>query len=168
MKFKEMNMEDIKYHSITYGPQDKEGMFKIIKERIESSPRDFTIYVGTDSQSHGATKVVSVIAILEHGKGGFWFHTIDWTTRFSKEQIRIKIYNETYRSIEMAKEVLTFLYENELDVNLMIHADLGRGKYSKTEDMISNVIGWIEGEGFKAEVKPFSWAASSIADRISK
>ena len=109
-----------------------------------------------------------VIAVIEHGKGGFWFHTIDWTKRFGKTELRVKIYNETHRSIEVAKYIFDWFYQAEVDVNIMIHADLGKGRFSKTAEMIREVVGWIEAEGFPAEVKPQSWAASSIADRISK
>jgi len=34
--------------------------------------------------------------------------------------------------------------------------------------MIKWVVPMIEAEGFQAEVKPNSWCASSIADRVSK
>ena len=168
MEFTKENIMELKFQSITYGPQNIDSALEIIVDRVRQSPNDFTLYVGTDSQSHSKTKVVTVIAVIEHGKGGFWFHTIDWTKRFSKEEIRVKIYNETHRSIEVAKYVYDHLFEAEVDINLMIHADLGRGKFSKTAEMINEVVGWIEAEGFPAEVKPFSWAASSIADRISK
>jgi len=168
MKITQTSIKELKFHSITYGPQNIETLMEIIYKRVNESPNDFSIYVGTDSQSHSKTKVVSVIAVLEHGKGGFWFHTIDWTRRFSKEQIRVKIYNETLRSIEIAKTVLEFVYEKELDINIIIHADMGRGKFSKTAEMINEVVGWVEAEGFPAEIKPMSWAASSVADRISK
>ena len=168
MEFTKEQIESMVFHSITYGPQNIQSALDIIAERIKTSDKKFTIYIGTDSQSHSKTKVVSVIAIIEHGKGGFWFHTIDWTTRFAKEQLRVKIYNETHRSIEIAKYVLEYMFEEEIDANIMIHADLGRGKFSKTAEMINEVVGWINAEGFPAEVKPMSWAASSVADRISK
>lgn len=168
MDFTKENIKEMRFQSITYGQQDIDSALGIIKERVHGSENDFTLYVGTDSQSHSRTKIVTVIAVIEHGKGGFWFHTIDWTKRFGLEELRVKIYNETHRSIEIAKYVLEFMFENDIDINIMVHADLGRGKFSKTADMIREVVGWIEAEGFPAEVKPQSWAASTIADRISK
>lgn len=156
------------YKSITYGAQTEESMMEIIKERISGSHRDFTVYVGTDSQTHSDTKIVSVVAILEHGRGGFWFHTVDWVDRYRIQELRAKIYDETMRSIELAQRILDFFYENEIETPVIIHADLGRGKHSKTADMIQEVVGMINAYGFQAEVKPNSWCASSVADRISK
>ena len=156
------------FKSITYGPQTKESMLEIIKQRIQDSHRDFTIYVGTDSQTHAGTKIVSVIAVLEHGHGGFYFYTIDWTKRYHKEELRAKIYDETLRSIDLAKKALEFFYMNEIDVPIIIHADIGKGKYSKTKDMTDEVVSMISAYGFSSEIKPKSFCASSVADRISK
>ena len=143
-------------------------MFEIIANRLREPDKEFSLFVGTDSQTHSGTKVVTVIAVVDHGKGGFWFHSIDWTRRLSIEQLRVKIYNETMRSIDMAKELTTYLYENNLDFEVIVHVDLGKGKHSKTKEMIAEIIGWVNAEGFQAHAKPESWAASSIADRISK
>ena len=163
-----LSQQEKPYHSITYGKVTEKEMFDIIVERMKDSERDHALYVGTDSQTHNGTKVVTVIAILEIGKGGFWFHSVDWTSRLTVEQIRVKIYNETMRSIDMAKKLTETLYENDLDFEVIIHVDLGKGKYSKTKEMISEIIGWVNAEGFQAHAKPESWAASTIADRISK
>lgn len=143
-------------------------MFETIIERLKNSDKEYSIYVGTDSQTFSGTKVVTVIAIVEHGKGGFWFHSVDWTGRLGKEQLRVKIYNETMRSIDMAKKLTEVLYNNDLMFEVVIHVDLGKGKHSKTKEMINEIIGWVNAEGFQAHAKPESWAASSIADRISK
>ena len=156
------------YHSITYGKVTEEEMFDIITERMKETNHDYSLYVGTDSQTHNGTKIVTVIAILEKGKGGFWFHSIDWARRYKKEEIRVKVYEETMRSIDMAKRLTEVLYKNDLDFEVIIHVDLGKGKHSKTKDMISEIIGWVNAEGFQAHAKPESWAASTIADRISK
>ena len=156
------------YQSLTYGRVTEKEMFDIIIERIRNSENEYSLYVGTDSQTHEGTKVVTVIAILEVGKGGFWFHSIDWTRRLTVDQLRVKIYNETMRSINVAKKLTQVLYENLLDFEVIIHVDLGRGKHSKTKEMIAEIIGWVNAEGFQAHAKPESWAASTIADRISK
>jgi len=165
------------YYSETYGKvstTDKYGRLTeqdalwIAAERIKNSDGDFTIYVGTDSQTHSDTKIVSVFIILEKGKGGFYFFTIDWTDRYGVEKLQDKIADETQRSIDLAHAVTNYMFENEVDVEVCIHADVGRGKHSKTKEMIGWVVAMIEAQGFDAEVKPMSWAASSVADRISK
>lgn len=156
------------YRSITYGKQNQEDMLWIIAERINASPNDFTIYIGTDSQTNSDTKIVSVIVVREHGKGGFYFYTVDWTERYSVAELMTKIADETQRSIDLATRVTEYMFENEVDVEVCIHADVGKGKHSKTKEMIGWVSAMVQAAGFPVETKPFSWAASSVADRISK
>jgi predicted RNase H-related nuclease YkuK (DUF458 family) len=151
-----------------YGRLSEDDAMWIAAERIRTSPSDFTIYIGTDSQTHSETKIVNVFVIYEHKKGGFSFFTIDWTSRYSLAKLREKIADETQRSIDLANKVANFMLENDVDVEVCVHADVGKGKHSKTTDMIQWVVAMIEGAGFPAEVKPMSWAASSVADRISK
>jgi predicted RNase H-related nuclease YkuK (DUF458 family) len=156
------------YHSITYGRLTENNMFEILGERLKTSKFNCILFVGTDSQTFSGTKVISVIAVHEVGHGGFFFNTVDWTKRYGKKNLQEKIAEETRRSIELGKKVLNFIQENKIVCDIKIHADIGRGKYSKTEEMINWVVPMIEAEGFEAEVKPNSWCASTIADRISK
>ena len=165
------------YYSETYGKvltTDKYGRLSeddamwIAAERIRTSPGDFTIYIGTDSQTHSETKIVNVFVIYEHKKGAFSFFTIDWVQRYTLSALRDKIADETQRSINLANKVSEYMFDNDVDVEVCVHADVGKGKHSKTKDMINWVVAMIEAAGFPAETKPNSWAASSVADRISK
>ena len=156
------------YHSITYGRLTEEDMFFTLGERLKNSEYECAVFVGTDSQTFSGTKVISVVAVHEIGHGGFWFHTVDWTKRYGKANLQEKIAEETKRSIVLGKKVINFIQKNNIVCDFKIHADIGRGKFSKTEEMIKWVVPMIEAEGFQAEVKPNSWCASSIADRVSK
>lgn len=172
-----LEMQEKPFYSQTYGkinPMNKYGRLTkedalwIAAERISNSDGDFTIYIGTDSQTHSDTKIVTVVVILEKGKGGFYFFTIDWTTRYTLARLQEKIADETQRSIDLAHEVTNYMFDHEVDVEVCVHADVGKGRHSKTKEMIGWVTAMIEANGFTAEVKPMSWAASSVADRISK
>jgi len=165
------------YYSETYGKSnsiDKYGRLTeeesmwIAAERIKGSHNDFSIYIGTDSQTHSDTKIVSVFVIYEKGRGGFYFFTIDWTEKYSISELQAKIADETQRSIDLAHKVSEYMLNNNVEVEVCVHADVGKGKHSKTKEMIGWVVAMIEGAGFPAETKPMSWAASSVADRISK
>ena len=46
-----------------------------------------------------------------------------------------------------------------------IHADIG--EKGPTKDMIKEVTGLIRGNGFEPRIKPYSFAASTVADRYS-
>jgi predicted RNase H-related nuclease YkuK (DUF458 family) len=39
------------------------------------------------------------------------------------------------------------------------------GPVGKTRDMIKEVVGMVNGNGFVAKTKPDSWGASSVADK---
>ena len=44
-----------------------------------------------------------------------------------------------------------------------IHLDIGQN--GPTKDMIQEIVGMITGNGFKARIKPESYAANKVADR---
>jgi len=52
---------------------------------------------------------------------------------------------------------------NDLNYDFQIHIDVGQN--GPTREMIKEVVGMVRGNGFKAKIKPESYAASSIADK---
>ena len=55
-----------------------------------------------------------------------------------------------------------------LNCNFVIHVDAGHSDRGKTKTLIPELIGWIKASGFDCVVKPNSFAASSVADKLSK
>ena len=153
------------FQSITHGTLTKELLFNQIAKDLMSGD-EYLITVGTDSQTYSKTKVVTVICLHKIGKGGKFFYTVEHVGQI--ENIRLKVYNETWRSIELAKELTEFLYTRNLDFDIVIHVDIGKSQKGKTADLINEIMGWVKSEGFEAHHKPDSYTASSIADRISK
>ena len=154
------------YNSITYGRLSEEEVFERIAKEVRSLDNEFIITVGTDSQTHSKTKVVNVIAIHNVGHGGKFFYHIGYTKRMN--DVRQKVYNETMESIEVSKRLTEFLFERDLDFQVVIHVDIGESKKGKTRDLIKEIMGWVTAEGFEFQYKPHSSTASTIADRISK
>jgi hypothetical protein len=160
-------MNDIFYNSITHGRLTEQEMFDIISNTLSTYPdEDFVVTIGTDSQTYSRTRVITVIAIHRVGKGGFFFYTAEHLKPI--DNLRIKVYNETYRSIETAKRLNEHLFNKGLDYDIIVHLDIGRSKKGKTAELIAELMGWVKGEGFESEIKPNSYAASCIADRLSK
>lgn len=137
-----------------------------------SNPHDrFQVIVGTDSQNFDKTKVVAVIALIKVSKGGVFFYDV---TRIQKiSNIKQKLLKETEISLELANELMTAfeeLYEetgfdfSQLDFS--IHVDAGFN--GATKEVIPEIVGWIKACGWEVHVKPESFVASSIADKISK
>lgn len=155
------------FESETHGRLTIEQVFQQIKSDLEKYPNDdHRVIVGTDSQTYSRTKIVTVIAILRVGKGGKYFAHVDISKQISN--IRVKVYNETYRSLEVSKQLIEFFIENDVDNIVEIHLDIGNSKKGKTYEMINEISGWVTAEGFMCYHKPKSFVASTIADRISK
>ncbi len=131
----------------------------------------FQIVVGTDSQNFNDTKMVTVIAAYKEGHGGIFFYDIDRINRITS--VKQKLNTETGRSLEVMMQLVDELEESKYrnmrdDTLLSIHVDAGWSDKGKTRELIPGLIGWIKACGFEAKCKPDSFAASSIADKISK
>ena len=169
-------MQHKKFHSYTYGRVNLSDIAKHLldfynKNKIYNA--DFTITIGTDSQNfYNTTKIVNVISIICKGHGGIFFYSVSHLDCIS--DIRNKLREETKESLEIAEELVNILQDNEvyhemfLDVPIQLHIDAGNTDKNKTKMLISELVGWVVACGYDACIKPDSYAASSIADRISK
>lgn len=158
-KGREVEMDEIVSRVAKYIAQDPDAAY------------EFTI--GTDSQNHGETKMVEVIAVHRKGQGGIYFYNIEFIRRISN--LKQKINEETARSLQIANGLIEKLDEelfemdldlNDLDVAFQIHCDIGR--YGKTSMLIKEIVSWVTSCGYTCLIKPDSYTASSIADRYSK
>lgn len=130
------------------------------------------IIIGTDSQNFSNTKLVSVIAVICEGHGGIFFYEISRQPLI--RDVRKKLHIETNESLQLALELVDLLsfdskYEDVyLNCPISIHIDAGNSDNGKTKDLIPELVGWITSLGYDCTVKPDSFVASSIADKISK
>lgn len=137
---------------------------------IQESPEEYyRLVIGTDSQNKslkGEKWLDFVTAIVVHraGKGGRYFWQKNKKDKI--QTLRDKIYEETLISIEMAKFFVPQLKES-LNGNgkydLEIHIDVGEA--GPTREMIKEVIGIVQGNGFTPKTKPESFGASTVADK---
>ena len=151
------------FNSPTKGKLEKAEVFEILKQRIKKN-NNCQIIVGTDSQNTYKTKMVIVICLVYPGNGGIFFYHIDWLPKI--KSLNTKIFTETQKSLEIAKELNDYLHENDLRADVEIHVDIGRD--GKTKMLIQSILGWVSSEGFVVKIKDESYVASTIADRISK
>ena len=153
-------------------------MIKVIADYIRANPNaEYDITVGTDSQNHKMTRMVEVIAICRIGDGGIFFFRREDIPKI--KALKEKIIEETNRSIENATGFIDALQEelleDNIDLDIMfdesrltfaVHAAIGhRGK---TKELIKEICAWIEASGFEARIKPDSYAASGVANMLSK
>ena len=141
-----------------------------ISSFIEEEPGFFyRLVIGTDSQTkknNGNTEIGFVTAIVVHreGKGARYF----WKKERKNGKapaLRDKIYTETLISLDIAQEIVPLIREvvPPSKYDLEIHIDVG--PLGPTREMIREVVGMVNGNGFTAKTKPDSWGASSVADK---
>jgi predicted RNase H-related nuclease YkuK (DUF458 family) len=136
---------------------------------IDSDPSGFySIIIGTDSQTksiNGKAEVDYVTAVVVHkrGQGGRYF----WRKEkiFQPTFLREKIYRETQMSLDFAEEIVPLIRERISSgrFDFEIHIDVG--PFGPTRDIIKEVVGMVNGNGYTAKTKPQSWGASSVADK---
>ena len=169
MKLKSKKDKEI-FRSPTMG---KMKLIKVAKEVSNYINNDshakYRLIVGTDSNGNGGTKADFVTAIIVYriGKGGRYFwRKINGGKDYNT--LRDRIYEEVTISLKTAQDILAQLQlllksGHELSYDFQIHIDVGQN--GPTREMIKEVVGMVRGNGFKAKIKPDSYAASSIADK---
>lgn len=140
------------------------------KNKTHESP--YAIIVGSDSQNFDYTKSVTVISIICRGHGGVFFY--EKTKIPLLKDVRSKLYTETQNSLETTTALIDLLETNDKyaemynNCPISIHVDAGNSEYGKTAPLIPEIVGWVHSLGYECYVKPDSFVASSIADKISK
>jgi len=128
----------------------------------------YRLVIGTDSKSNkpnGKRKIDFVTAVVIHrkGKGGRYF----WQKKqiYKIKTLRDKIYAETLLSIHLAEKIVPQITRrlNGERCKLEIHIDVG--DIGPTREMIKEVVGMVNGNGFVAKTKPEAYGASTVADK---
>lgn len=169
-----MNRMNTVFKNETYGKTTLKDIPYKIKDyynKMNKFESPFKIIVGTDSQNFSDTKMVSVIAVICEGHGGIFFYNI--TRQPIIKDVRTKLHVETNESLEIAVALVSMLEDKEfenvyLNCSFSIHVDAGDSNKGKTKELIPELVGWIKACGYDCSVKPDSFVASSIADKISK
>jgi len=165
----------VKFRSQTYGIVELEEIpFKLndFYQKNKHYETPFNIIIGTDSQNHQDTKVVTVVAITCEGHGGIFFDHIKHIDKISS--VKEKLNYETGDSLIVATKLIDVFENSEeleevyLNSHIAIHIDAGTSLKGKTHLLINDLIGWVTATGFDCQIKPDSFVASSIADKISK
>lgn len=124
------------------------------------------LYIGTDSQVLGKKiSVVTCICLYKNGVAKskiFYIKEKLSTERYAT--LRSRMILEAYRSLEVALE-MDQLVGGKLTVHLDIGSDIAKSQTAKFQNELQFLF---KSQGFGCEIKPNSWASSSIADRFTK
>ena len=127
------------------------------------------IIVGCDSQVvDNRITFITTVVILYIGHGGVFFYNKDNVQFCSKYlSMQNRLFQETYRSVEIAKIVDDLLKNTQYCVE-QIHCDLNSNNKYRSNKAVAMCIGFICGNNYKPIIKPDSYAASSVADSLTR
>ena len=135
----------------------------VVSEMRGNSKDRFELLIGTDSSTTlDRLDIVSAIVLHRVGRGGRYF----WARRRERkpQSLRQQIWREAWLSFELAQHLIERLSALAfLRFNLEIHVDIGEN--GKTKEMIDEVVGMIIANGLSVRIKPYAYAASSVADK---
>jgi predicted RNase H-related nuclease YkuK (DUF458 family) len=168
------NFKNGHFYNPTKGNLTLDGAIEEIFAYMEEQPqKDYEIVVGCDSASSEQPSFPTTIVVRRVGEGGrFFLKKISYGKR-RFYNFKQRILQEVMLSCELA---LVLREELELRRLLLlpeglkwnfsyIHADIG--EQGATREMVREVTGLIRGNGFEPMIKPFSFAASVIADKYT-
>lgn len=158
------------FNSPTLGKMSLDRVIQEVVNYIHEEPNSrYTIIIGSDShgqlfKDNNEVNFVTAIVIHRTGKGGRYF----WKKNTSRKvyTLRDKIYKETLLSLEVADELLPKLrkqLEDNANYELEIHLDVGN--VGETRELIKELVGMVQGNGFNAKTKPASYGAFIVADK---
>lgn len=128
----------------------------------------YQLVIGTDSKTgkpNGKQKVDFVTAVVIHrkGKGGRYFWQKNKIDKIGS--LRDKIYTETLLSIQLAEKLVPRLTKNLNGERYKLEIHIDVGDVGPTREMIKEVVGMVNGNGFTAKTKPESYGAFVVADK---
>jgi predicted RNase H-related nuclease YkuK (DUF458 family) len=136
---------------------------KYIKEALENS-EDKAIHIGSDSQqTQKFTEFVTVVVILNKGKGGRAIYTRERTPRI--KSLRERLLKEVWMSVTTGLAIQGHISES---VEMSVHIDANPNIKFKSSSYVKELTAMVVSQGFEAILKPEAWCASHAADHVVK
>lgn len=130
--------------------------------RTASEGGDRTVHIGTDSLQRGRlTQFVTVLAILTPGKGGRAAYRREVRPRI--ESLRERLLREVWLSVSLGLELSRVV---PAGIEMQIHIDANPVLKHRSSRYVQELVGMVVSQGFRAVIKPESWAATHTADRV--
>jgi predicted RNase H-related nuclease YkuK (DUF458 family) len=132
-----------------------------ILQFVKDASRDGqAVHVGTDSLQTGrVTQFVTVVVILTPRKGGRVAYRREVVPRISS--LRERLLTEVWKSVDLGLQ-----FSGVVAGDLTVHIDANPVVAHKSSAYVQELVGLVVGQGFKALIKPDSWAASHAADHV--
>ncbi|MDD2212571.1 MAG: ribonuclease H-like YkuK family protein [Clostridia bacterium] len=152
-------------------------MFSRILSFIKEDPKtSYRIAIGTDSMVKTSSCFITAVLVHRVGKGAIGFLKkviIPRPIHSLREKISTEItftqeiaYMFTPERIDRIYEAVLTDEDKANHLNLEIHLDIGA--QGPTKELIKEMVNRVSGMGFDVKIKPYSTAASSLANRYTK
>ena len=126
----------------------------------EASRDGQAVHVGTDSLQRGRlTQFVTVVVVLTPRKGGRVAYRREVVPRIAS--LRERLLQEVWKSVDLGLQ-----FSPVVKGDLTVHIDANPVVAHKSSAYVQELVGLVVGQGFKALIKPESWAASHAADHV--
>lgn len=134
-----------------------------IKKYISSGGK---IFIGTDSMKYPSQCHFACVIAMHNTnlKVAKYFYKKFKLRGDEYKNLQTKIFKEVEYSVTTAG----FVRENFPNAEIEVHVDIGSTSKNETRKFIQSVRGWVLGSGYCFKSKPYSWAASSVADSHTK
>jgi predicted RNase H-related nuclease YkuK (DUF458 family) len=120
------------------------------------------LHIGTDSQETSRnTDYVSVIVALTPGHGGRVFYRRHATKR--TRSLAQRLFKEAALSLEVAQ-----VMAEQITPEITVHVDANEDLRHRSSNYVQALAGMVVGYGFRVRLKPDSWCATHVADRLVK
>jgi hypothetical protein len=138
---------------------------KYVKEYIElNKSHDIKVYLGTDSQNKSNRTTYATTIVFHIGNTGC--HVI-----YSKENVPLisvsNYWDRLWGEVERSVEVALYLRKNGVEVH-SIGLDLNSDPNTKSNKLVRSAVGYVEGLGFIAKIKPDMLPSIKAADDLAR
>lgn len=139
-----------------------------IEQELESHvSNDGNVFIGCDSFLKSEQCVFATVICLHGGmdqRGGRYFWIREYYPANKYRNLQYRIFSEASKSINLAMN----LSQRHPMANIELHIDISSKETAKTHKFVDALTGFAKSAGFNCQIKPYAWAAASIADKHSK
>lgn len=149
----------------------KEIDYGKVREEIMAEPASTSIYIGCDSKetSRSHTRFITCVVIHHKSCNGakcYFESIIEHRLMPLKERLLKEVHFAVKNALELVESAMVDIDGNVVDRNFEVHLDINPKKEHGSNVVFKQAVGFVEGQGLKAVVKPYSYAASAIADYV--
>ena len=150
------------------GSNDNINFSDIIEHIKKHTFLNGTIYIGTDSFFIKDDCIFATAICLygaDNQQGGRYFFTKSKINKNKFPELSIRMIKEAENTINLSNTIM----DEVPTAMLELHLDISPQENNEgTSHLAKMLVGYVKGSGYECKLKPYAFAAASIADKHSK